>query len=102
MKASYISREEAKRIQTANRLKGKVEAYESALRDLPSNQVGSLECKDDTEAKSVKRGLLQVSKLLGMGDMTVRRAGKIVLFYRKSEEGSKETKPRRKTSTKVS
>ena len=83
VKVGYVSIEEAKTLKRSMKKSPIVEEYESLLLNLPTGQAGQIDAsKEKDKANTIKNRLVRVGQSLNMTDLTVKRVGDVVSFWR--------------------
>ena len=83
VQVDYTTIDEAKALRRSMTKRPIVQAYESALLDLPEGKAGKIDAKKEKEKpQTVRNRLVRVGKSLSMSDLKVRRVGDVVSFWR--------------------
>ena len=62
-----------------------VEKIEATLKKLPAGQSGKIVAKTE-KPQTVKNRIVRVAKLLGMENVTIKRVGDVVYFFKEPEK----------------
>ena len=80
-KVEYVPLEEAKSAKRKIKKSKVVEEVEAILKKLPQGQSGKIVAKTE-KPQTAKNRVFRVVKMLGMKNVTVKRVGDVVYFYK--------------------